>query len=120
MKRSEIISQFLNMLRAAKTEHTGSQDRLKEYNNATQDILHDLELNEHTAEELAELTDRIIAVRRDRRIDKDTFEITEKIVEVLSKADIQNTIGVFDRLLGQVRKVENYHENRSYHTKITL
>ena len=120
MKRSEVISQFLNMLRAAKTEHTGSQDRLKGYNNATQDILHDLELNEHTVEEKTELTDKIIAVRRERRIDKDTFEITEKIVEALVRSDIQNAIGVFDRLLGQVRKVENYHENRSYHPKITL
>jgi hypothetical protein len=117
VKRSEIISQFLNMLQDAKTEHAGSQERLKEYNNATQDILHDLELNEHTPEEKTALTDEMIEVRRERRIDKNTFEVTEKIKTYIDRQDIAVAIKWFGKMLGDVRKVEKYHENRSYHKK---
>jgi hypothetical protein len=120
VKRSEIISQFLNMLQDAKTEHAGSQERLKEYNNATQDILHDFELNEHTLEEKMALTEEIIEVRRERRIDKNTFEVTEKIKTYIDRQDIAVAIKWFGKMLGDVRKVEKYHKNRSYHKKTTL
>jgi hypothetical protein len=117
MDVSEIIAQFLALLRDNANTYAGSIERIKQQDARTQDILHDIELNEHTDEELLALTQELAAVRRERRIDKDAFEIAEKIKMCMARQEIAVAVKAFERMLGEVRKVESYHAKRTYRKK---
>jgi hypothetical protein len=117
---SEIIAQFLALVRENGGRYAGSLERIKLQDARTQDILHDIELNEHTDEELLALTQELAVVRRERRIDKDAFEIAEKIKLCMARQEIPVAVKAFERMLGDVRKVENYHENRVYRRKVDV
>jgi hypothetical protein len=117
---SEIIAQFLALVRENGGRYAGSLERIKQHDARTQDILHDIELNEHTDEELLALTRELVTVRRERRIDKDAFEIAEKIKLCMDRQDVMATIKTFERMLGEVRKVESYHAKRTYRKKVEV
>lgn len=108
----ETISNFLAYLRDCVEQYHLSIDAKTEAEKRTQDILHDLELNDHTYNETAKLAKELRTVRQERRCAKDTGELLEPVVLYVNGN--QAAIKTLERLLGEVRKVRAGHTNRYY------
>ena len=54
----------------------------------------------------------------DRRKYKDIFEETDDVVRFFREPQHKKTLDQMRQLLGAVRKVEKYHENRHYINRI--
>ena len=94
---SEGIERFLGYLRDTEQAYRLAQAEEGAANDATQDILHAIELEESGCRRPARLLKKLKQVREKRRAAKDTPEIKG-----------------LERLLGEVRKAERRTENRSY------
>lgn len=80
-------------------------------NNEQQNILHDFE-NEPSYKERGKLGTQLTKLRYERRVSKDTVELTKDIVQFCKEN--KAFIGKLERLLGDLRKKENELENRVY------
>ena len=112
MKYSEPIENFLNTVTQCVNMIDGLTTDIKYFEDATQDVLHKLELSKTSYHERARLAANIASLRQRRREVKDYYE---NIYPIVSWA-IENK-GVINRLkqlLGEVRKVEKHRENRYY------
>lgn len=111
-KFSEQIEDFLNFLRDCDMKYHMAEADEQEANNETQDILHNLELEEHDYRDFARLSKELKAIRKKRRKAKDMMEITAPILEWVEghRAETKS----LERLLGDVRKAERKMENRTY------
>ena len=89
-----------------------AKDMLKECDEATQDILHNMEIDPVKYKERARLATKLQSVRRQRRTAKDMTETT-KIISIWVK-DNKSIIGSLQRLLGDIRKAEKKQQNRTY------
>ena len=79
----------------------------------TQDLLHSLELDETlTYYQKADLAKRISSIRKSRRVAKNTAWVSEPIVKWAE--DNATAIKAMEKLLGEVRKIEQSQENRVY------
>ncbi len=109
---SKAVESFLAFLREA-DEQQRIADADEQYaNDATQDILHRLELYDDTYEQTMELAVKLREVRRGRRLAKDTRELTEKVTAW--KADNISAVRSLERLLGAMRKQEESMKQRFY------
>lgn len=79
-----------------------------------QDYLHQLELDKQTYSERAKLATKLRNCRLERRRYKDILEETEPIVQFFEEPQHKKTREQLKQLLGQMRKVENCHQNRQY------
>lgn len=109
---SAVIENFLSGLRDIEQQNHIAQTAEQEANDEQQDILHDIELVEHTYHEYARLAKDIVAVRKRRRDAKDVIAPTEIILTWM--AANKPVITSLERLLGEVRKVERGLQTRSY------
>ena len=115
---SEILSDFLTYLRDAKQVYNMAVQDENDANDATQDILHSLEIDGGSYHELARLSKVLQDVRRKRREAKDKTICLEPIVQWIE--DNAAVIKGLERLLGEVRKAERSLENRTYHQKTNI
>lgn len=115
MKYSEQIEDFLNFMRKVKTDYNIAVSSEKEANDATQDLLHSLELCENTYHKYARTAKKMAQVRQERRAAKDTREQLQPIVDWLEEND--RVIYGLENLLGNVRKAEKLTEGRFYTPK---
>lgn len=115
---SEILSDFLTYLRDAKQVYNMAVQDENDANDATQDILHSLEIDGGSYHELAKLSKVLQDVRRKRREAKDKTICLEPIVQWIE--DNAAVIKGLERLLGEVRKAERSLENRTYHQKTNI
>lgn len=111
-KISKGIEKFLDYLREMQQLYNISLMNESEANDATQDILHSLELEEHDYHETARLGKKLKEVRQQRRTAKDLIQQTEPIVEWVENN--RTVIKGLERLLGDVRKEEKNTEGRFY------
>lgn len=118
MKHSEHLSGFLDFLRNCQTEYNIAEMQQEESNNATQDLLHRLELEEDGYHDLAKISKVMKQVRKDRRVAKDTIQKLQPIVD-WTKGN-QKTIHDLERLLGTVRDQENKTSGRFYNPKTDI
>lgn len=109
---SEKIDVFLSFLRDCEQRYRMAEAEEQEAASATQDILHSLELEEHSEEEYTELAEELREVRRQRRRAKDTMSETGPILIWLDQN--RAVIKGIERLLGDVRKAERAAEGRIY------
>lgn len=115
---SEILSDFLTYLRDTKQIYNMAVQDENDANDATQDILHSLEIDGGSYHELARLSKVLQDVRRKRREAKDKTICLEPIVQwIEGNAAV---IKGLERLLGDVRKAERSLENRTYHQKTNI
>lgn len=112
MKYSEHISSFLNLIREAQQEYNIAVSEEQDANNATQDILHSIELSENKYHDYARLAIALREVRQQRRRAKDTVQELQPIVDF--SGDNMKFIKALERLLGDVRKAEKGTEGRFY------
>ena len=118
MKRSEYISQFLNFIAEAKREYASAVEGIRTEEKRQEDLLHEIEFCK-VAKERNKLTTKLHKCREQRRKYKDIKEELEPIVEFANEPANKKVIDkLSSQLLGQVRKAENYHENRVYKRRL--
>ncbi len=109
---SEDIKRFLDGIRDSAMELNIALEEEKETNSQTQDILHAIELEQYNPRKGKKLIYTLRAVRKNRRLAKDTIERLTPIYEW--SQDNQTVIKGMEKLLGTVRKVEKLQESRTY------
>ena len=117
MKTSEQIKAFLDLIREVEPRYMIALDAMKTEDKRTQDFLHAIEFEPH-AEERSKIATKMRASRIARRENKDVVEELEPFINFLSVQSNKRVIDQLTQLLGQIRKVEKYHENRSYHPRV--
>mgnify|MGYP005780096411 CR=1 FL=1 len=70
--------------------------------------------DKQTYSERAKLATELRNCRLERRQYKDILEESEPIVQFFEEPQHKKTREQLKQLLGQMRKVENYHQNRQY------
>lgn len=116
-KRSENIKAFLDFIRECQSEYNSAYETVGTEDKRTQDLLHAIEF-EPLAKERSKICTKLKTSRMTRRENKDAVEELEPIVELMSDPMAKKTIDKLTQVLGKVRKVEEYHERRSYTPRI--
>jgi len=116
-KVSENIKTFLDFIREAETRYTLALDEMHTEEKRTQDLLHAIEFEPH-AEERSKIATKMRASRIKRRENKDIVEELEPLIDFMSIQTNKKAVDQLTQLLGRIRKVEKYHENRSYHPRV--
>lgn len=112
MKDSEKLSAFLDFLRSSDEELYIVCSIQRDMDQATQDILHHIEMQENTQHEFILEGIALKDIRQKRRNAKDRERILTPVVEWY--AANQRVVNDLQRLLGKVRKEEKSIENRTY------
>ena len=120
MPPSHFIKAFLDFVENAKSEYTFNFEAMKNEERITQDYLHKLELEGLNYRERSKIATQLAANRQARRNYKDAVEELSPIVDFFEDPQNKKLIDHMTRLLGQVRKVENYHQRRFYVPKAIL
>ncbi len=115
---SGILKMFLDFVDNAKSDYTYNLEAMKNEERITQDYLHKLELEGLNCRERSKIATQLVANRQARREYKDSVEELAPIVEFFEDPQNRKLINNMAQLLGQVRKVENYHKNRLYVPKV--
>lgn len=109
---SKSIADFLAFLRDCEQQmHMAIADE-QEANSKTQDILHSLELEDHTYHEHAALAKELRTIRKDRRKAKDAMAVYQPIIDWIEAN--RSTLKGMEQLLGAVRKAEKSTGDRIY------
>lgn len=114
--KSEIIAEFADLIRRAESKHAASNEAMSYQDKLKQDILHRFELQELTEEQQLELDAKLIECLKERRIYKDDVEVLEPIKKFV--LENRNLLNKLNQLLGEVRKKEAYHAERSYRPRV--
>lgn len=118
MKRSEYISNFLNFIAEAKREYASAVEGIRIEEKRRTDLEHDIEFCE-IAKERNKMATQLHKCQKARRKFKDIKEELEPIVDFANEPANKKVIDkLSSQLLGQVRKAENYHENRVYKRRL--
>lgn len=112
MTDSEHIAAFLDFLREATKRHDMAVADEALTDAQTQDILHQIELEDNSYRETARLGKLLKQVRVKRRAAKDNRDRLTRIAEWA--CDNSAIVKSLERLLGDVRKVEQKQKNRIY------
>lgn len=112
MNYSEQIERFLNFLREARQEYDIAVAEETEANNATQDLLHSLELDDNKYHDSARIALALKQIRKERREAKDKELKLQPIIDWC--AENLKTIQELEQLLGAVRKTERNSVGRRY------
>ena len=92
-----------------------ADEKINLSNKATQDMLHKIEFSKDYRERSKAAT-QLHYIREDRRHYKDIKEETEIIVSYYEEN--KKAVERLKKMLGEMRKVEKYHENRSYKPRV--
>lgn len=111
---SQIIKTFLGFVDNARSEYNFNLEAMKNEERITQDYLHKLELEGLNCRERSKIATQLVHNRQARRSYKDAVEELEPIVEFFEDPKNRSVLNSMSQLLGQVRKVENYHKRRFY------
>jgi hypothetical protein len=115
---SEYLSEFLNFITDAQTYYKFCYDEVNNQDKLTQDYLHSLELDDLKGGERNKLATKLVANRKDRRYYKDRVEELEPIVQFFEDPAHKKTLDKLKNILGQVRKMEGYHKDRTYKPRV--
>lgn len=112
MNASKELEQFLDFVNNAESLMDQAIAGQQEAEAETQDILHALELENHSYHEAASLARKLAKVRQTRRQEKDIVAQLAPVVEWLKENDV--AVRRLQRVLGELRKVERNTQNRFY------
>ena len=113
-KASEILARAAKLLNDAQKVYDANFELMKEQDALQQDLIHKLEIENLTRNERAKLATELRDCRRLRRKYKDVVEELEPIAEYYGTAAGMQAVKQLSWLVGKLRKVENYHQNRHY------
>ena len=112
---SKDVESILRFFREANEAATLASDEQTVWEDRQQDILHEFEFVDHTHNERGRLGKELTEIRRQRRIAKNTCELLKPLCEWI--ANNGNSIKTLQRVLGEMRKVEDKQKNRLYRKK---
>ena len=115
---SQYIKTFLDFVENAKSDYNYNLEAMKNEDRITQDYLHKLELEGLNCRERSKIATQLAANRQARRNYKNAVEELEPIIEFFEDPQNKKLIANMSQLLGQVRKVESYHQRRFYVPKV--
>lgn len=113
--KSEIISDFLDLIDQCKTDYMISDEKVAEADKASSDLTHSIEFS-NNCKDRSKTATILHNVRQDRRYYKDIKEEAEVIVDYVK--DHEKAMNKLKNVLGEMRKVENYHQNRTYKPRV--
>lgn len=113
MHKSEDLRAFLRFVNECRALNDTARVGISKEDKRQQDLLHAIEF-EPKAKERSKLCTQLRKCRNDRRKYKDIFEETDDIVQFFNVPQHRKTLEQITQLIGKVRKVEKYHENRVY------
>lgn len=116
-KNSESIKMFLDFVDECQSLNNMARENISVEEKRQQDLLHQIEF-ERSAKKRGPIDTKLHKCRNDRRRYKDLFEDTDEIVQFFQQPQHKKTLDQMRQLLGRVRKVEKYHENRTYIPRI--
>ena len=114
-KKSEIIQDFLDLIKDCENKYPFAVDNIKKSEQATQDLLHMIELDADYKTRCKTAT-MLSNVRKDRRYYKDLKEEAEILVDF--KAEHGKAINALKQCLGDMRHIEKYHAERHYFPRV--
>lgn len=114
VKKSETLAAFLNMIVESREAHAFAYTQVGTQDKLTQDLLHELELGKYETRRKTATT--LANCRKERRYYKDIVEETELLCDWAE--EFQTALRQLQEVLGKMRKVEKYHENRTYSPRV--
>lgn len=115
---SEQLSQFLDFVSESQRLYKFCSDSVNTQDKLTQDYLHSLELGELSCGERNKLATKLATNRKDRRYYKDRVEELEHIVKFFDDPANKKMLDRMKQVLGQTRKAESYHKDRTYKPRV--
>lgn len=113
--KSEVISDFLGLIEECKIYDAIADEKINLSNKATQDMLHKIEFS-NDYKERSKAATQLHYIREDRRHYKDIKEETAIVVAYYEEN--KKAVERLKKMLGEMRKVEKYHENRAYKPRV--
>ena len=113
-KKSQTIEDFLNLIDACNRQYEVGYAKVGEANKLVVDLLHKLELNPPSEKDKTATLLRNAC--KDRRYWKDMEEEAQCTQEWFE--NYKSAVEQLKQTLGKLRKVEEYHNGRSYHPRI--
>lgn len=115
---SEIIEDFLNLVSNTKSDYEYTKEIIKQLDIEYDiDIGHAFELN--PTKDKGKLATRARINRLDRRYYKDINEEYEPLFKLVTDGRYKQAFDLLTQALGQTRKAESYHKDRSYKPRVT-
>lgn len=113
LKASENIKSFLDFVDECHELNSMAAKSISTEEKRQQDLLHEIEFQDNSKKR-GPICTKLHQSRKERRRYKDIFEETDEIVKFFREPQHKRTLEQLRQLLGKVRKVEKYHENRYY------
>ena len=117
-KTSEIISAFIKLVEHTPKRYISAKVSVGVEDKLTSDLLHEIELEGTNCKIRSKTATRLRENRLDRRYYKDIVEELEPLYLFLDKKDNKKVIKELEQVLGKVRKVEEYHSDRTYYPRV--
>ena len=109
---SKDLEAVLRFFSEAEEEFARAHDEQELCEDRQQDILHDLELVDHTHNERGHMGKELTAIRRQRRAAKNAYELLTPLRQWLTEN--AHAMNILKRVLGEMRKIEDRQKNRIY------
>lgn len=117
----EIIEQFNILIAECKKSYNLYYQKVSECNLKTNDYNHKLELLQEMGlgyKDRNKLTTEQVKNLKDRRYYKDKVEFLLPIKEYIERPENTKALNSINNLLGELRKIEKYHSNRTYKIRV--
>ena len=119
---SKKLTDFIKFFNESITAYNYCLSQLDECDKLTQDLLHKLELEKLTTAEKNKIATQLKYCRQDRRYYKDRVEELKPFMNLFNVDEHSTTYHKFmnklQNVLGETRKVEEYHKKRTYNPRI--
>lgn len=112
------IDNFLRFCRSCTEANRRAAVAEIDMDNKTQDILHNIEINDNFPDDYILKGLALKNIRKERREAKDIERITQPIVQWVQQN--QKTINELEKLLGSVRKAEKSTQGRMYSNRTKI
>lgn len=117
-KISEKLAEYINFLRSCVKDYENYCSLLNDEEKKRTDLLHALEMDKSGYKERYKISTKLPRCLLQRRLYKDKVEELMPIAEFLSHPQNKGLLDKFAQVLGETRKAERYHENRTYKPRI--
>lgn len=112
----EAIEEFNKLIQSATSTYIYLSGQITQMDNEQQDILHLIEMSKDSKER-SKLATKLKQLRKERRIIKNKFEYYQLLAPFVEKN--RSVVGEIQRLLGELRKVEQKQKNPVYVMRTT-
>ncbi len=115
--RSEEVKRFLDFVKETQEIYKIAKENMQQEDKRLQDLLHKIEF-EPAAKERNKACTKLHKSRIERRKYKDMVEETEDLVNFFEDPQNKKVMDKMTQLLGKIRKVEKYHQDRKYYPRV--